>query len=300
MRNDLLGLQGFLSLADHGTFQQASAHLGISQTALSHRIKKFEAELGIELFARTTRKVSLTPAGNRLVPQARRILADLEATLRQVRSETSPANRLAIGCIPTVAVRLLSRAIAQFNAAQPQVAVKVIDASATHLLDLIGAGTTIEFAVTVLRAYRSDLEFHPLLKEEFVVLCLSEDPLARRDEITLAELDQHRLIRNSVAAEALGTRATAIRWDFEAENVNTAVSMVEAGLGITIIPRLGARSDTDTHLATLRLRAPTVARNLGILRRGDSPLSPAGAQFVKLLAGVMKSAQMAHKAVARV
>ena len=55
MRIDFLGLQAFLSIAERGSFQRAAAHLSLSQTAISHRMRKLEDELGLKLFARTTR-----------------------------------------------------------------------------------------------------------------------------------------------------------------------------------------------------------------------------------------------------
>jgi len=298
MRIDILGLQGFLSLADHGSFQQAAAHLNISQTALTHRIKKFEIELGMELFARTTRKVNLTAAGNRLVPHAKRILEDLDSTFRQVRSEGPQGHRLVIGCIPTIAVQFLSRAIAEFHQMHPEMSVKVVDSSATDLSDQVHAGS-VDFAITVLRANRPNLEFHRLLNEDFVVLCRSDDPIARGGEVRFAELNQLKIIRNIVAADALGARAAAIPWRFEAENVTTAISMVEAGLGITIIPRFGAKCGPSTNLSVLRLRPPMVSRTLGILRRQDVPISGAGRRFTKILSDLMNAEHLPRRTLVR-
>jgi DNA-binding transcriptional LysR family regulator len=63
MRIDFLGLQAFLSIAERGNFQRVAAHLNLSQTAISHRVRKLEEELGLKLCARTTREVTLTRAG---------------------------------------------------------------------------------------------------------------------------------------------------------------------------------------------------------------------------------------------
>ena len=70
MRLDILGLQAFLAIAERGSFHKAAAHLGITQTALSHRLRKFEDYLGVTLLQRTTRQVSLTPTGLELLPRA--------------------------------------------------------------------------------------------------------------------------------------------------------------------------------------------------------------------------------------
>ena len=76
MRIDFLGLEAFLSIAERGSFQRAAAHLNLSQTAISHRMRKLEEDLGLKLFARTTREVTLTRAGIDFLPKARRALAN--------------------------------------------------------------------------------------------------------------------------------------------------------------------------------------------------------------------------------
>ena len=101
MRVDFLGLEAFFCIADRGSFHAAAAHLNLSQTALSHRMKKLENDLGVKLLARTTRQVSLTPAGAELLPVAQRVMADVTASfricasaaLRGRSSSTSPACR---------------------------------------------------------------------------------------------------------------------------------------------------------------------------------------------------------------
>ncbi|MBB4199904.1 hypothetical protein CCR94_03580 [Rhodoblastus sphagnicola] len=80
MRIDFLGVEAFLSIADRGGFNGAATHLNLSQTPLSHRLCKFEAELGVKLFARTTRKAPLTPARTELLPRARAMLDELGAS----------------------------------------------------------------------------------------------------------------------------------------------------------------------------------------------------------------------------
>ena len=102
MRVDFLGLEAFLSIADRGSFHRAAAHLNLSQTALSHRMKKLEDDLGIKLLARTTRQVSLTPAGQELLPRARRIIEEITASFADLRQlGKARQESLAIGCLPT-------------------------------------------------------------------------------------------------------------------------------------------------------------------------------------------------------
>jgi DNA-binding transcriptional LysR family regulator len=85
MRIDFLGLHAFVAIAERGSFQLAAAHLNLSQTALSHRMRKLEDDLGVRLLSRTTREVSLTPAGLALLPKVRSMIEDLSASLAELR-----------------------------------------------------------------------------------------------------------------------------------------------------------------------------------------------------------------------
>lgn len=82
------GLEAFLWVAELGTFGRAAAHLNISQTAVSHRLKKLEESLGLQLFSRSTRQVTLTPAGADLLPTGRALISDFELSLSRSASAT--------------------------------------------------------------------------------------------------------------------------------------------------------------------------------------------------------------------
>jgi DNA-binding transcriptional LysR family regulator len=81
MKIDILGVQAFIAIADHGAFHRAAQALHITQTALSRRLQNLEAFLGVRLVERTTRSVSVTPIGRNFLPQARRLLTDLGMAL---------------------------------------------------------------------------------------------------------------------------------------------------------------------------------------------------------------------------
>ena len=92
MKIDMLSMQGFVAIADHGSFQKAADALHITQTALTRRLQNLESSLGVPLIERTTRSVSLTPTGRDFLPQGRRLLAELTTALIEIR-ETGKARR---------------------------------------------------------------------------------------------------------------------------------------------------------------------------------------------------------------
>src|SRR5258708_12716612 len=108
MKIDTLGVQAFVAIADHGSFNRAAQALHITQTGLTRRLQNLESFLGVKLVERTTRSVALTGIGRDFLPQGRRLLADLSTALAEIR-ETGKALRgdLPTPSLPTVAIHYL-------------------------------------------------------------------------------------------------------------------------------------------------------------------------------------------------
>lgn len=290
MRFDFLGLQAFLSIAERGSFQRAAAHLNLSQTALSHRMRKLEADLGVKLFTRTTRHVALSPAGLDLLPKARRILTDIATALDELREHgRGSAQRIAIGCLPTIAIHYLPRLLREFSALHPGMAVKVFDNSASEIAAHVHSGAA-EFGITIVSANGWDLEIKPLLKESFVLVCPADHDFARQRSVRWTELAATPLVRISqqtgnraLIDDALGSRRESLDWRYEVQHVATAVSMVLAGVGMTVVPRLAVDVMGTPGIAAVPLERPRVSRTIGILSRRGVPLSPAAESLAELI-----------------
>ncbi len=296
MRIDFLGLQTFLSIAERGSFQRAAAHLNLSQTALSHRMRKFEADLGVKLLTRTTRQVTLSPAGLDLLPKARRILDEIETSFEALRqSGRHRQARVAIGCLPTIAHHHLPRVLREFGSRFPDISVKIYDNSAAEIADLVQSGTA-EFGITIMSANRVDLDIKALLKEPFVLVCPGDHPFARQKSVNWVELSGIPLVRISPQAgnralidDALGSRRDSLLWRYEVQHVATAVSLVTAGLGLTVVPRLAVDVAGMPGIAALPLRNPGIVRTLGILTRRGASLSPAAETLAALIGTHLKA-----------
>lgn len=296
MRFDFLGLQAFVSIAERGSFQRAAAHLNLSQTALSHRMRKLEADLGVRLFTRTTRQVALSPAGVELLPKARRIMGDIASSLDELRRHGRTATqRLAIGCLPTIAIHYLPRLLREFETLHPGTGVKIFDNSASEIAAHVQSGAA-EFGITIVSANGWDLEIKPLIKEPFVLVCPAGHPFARQRSVRWTELDSTPLIRISqqtgnrvLIDDALGSRRETLQWRYEVQHIATAVSMVVAGIGLTVVPRLAVDVMGTPGIAAVPLQRPSVARTIGILSRRGVPLSPAAETLAELIRRHMRS-----------
>ena len=285
MRIDFPGLQAFLAIAERGSFSRAAAHLNLSQTALSHRIKKLEEDLGLRLLARTTRQVALTPAGLELLPTARRMIGELSDTIDLLRARGRQRQaHIALGCLPTIAAYHLPRVLKEFNAAHPGISIKIHDNSAGEIATLVQSGQA-EFGVTIIAMNIWDLEATPLIKERFVLLCPKDHEFAQRRFLNWAHLADTPLIRISPQAgnralidDALGDRRDALNWRYEVQHLQTAVGMVFERLGVAVVPNIAVATQGTAGLVAVPLRHPGVSRTVGIVvKRGLPPSKPAQA-----------------------
>jgi DNA-binding transcriptional LysR family regulator len=296
MRIDFPGLQAFLSIAERGSFSRAAAHLNLSQTALSHRIKKLEDDLGLQLLARTTRQVALTPAGLELLPTARRMIGELTDSIELLRARgRKRQEHIALGCLPTIAAYHLPRVLVQFNALYPGISIKVHDNSASEISTLVQSGQA-EFGVTIIAANFWDLAVIPLIKERFVLLCTKDHAFAQRKFVAWSHLDDTPLIRISPQAgnralidDALGHRRDALNWRYEVQHLQTAVGLVFAKLGVAVVPNIAVATQGTAGLVAVPLRNPGVSRTVGIIVKKDLPLGKPAQALIELIRGYFKA-----------
>lgn len=290
MRIDFLGLHAFVAIAERGSFQQAAAHLNLSQTALSHRIRKLEEDLGVKLLSRTTREVSLTQAGLRLLPKVKDIIESLTVSLDDLRNEgRSRQETLSIGCLPTIASGRLPVALRRFHERHPNVVVRIHDNSASEISDLVQSGA-VEFGITLVASHRWDFDIEMLIKDPFVLVCPEDHPLASQTSVSWSDLSDEPLIRVSqqtgnrrILDDALGSRRETLNWRFEVQHLQTAIALAAAGVALTVVPRLALDSVDESGLKLVPLRNPSITRQLGIVSRRGTPLSPLADELRKII-----------------
>ncbi len=290
MRIDFLGIEAFLSIAERGSFHRAATHLNLSQTALSHRMRKLEDDLGVALFTRTTRQVALTPAGVELLPRARRMFEEITASCEALRAQgRARQERVAIGCLPTIATNHMPPVLEAFSAAHPAIRVQIHDASAKEIAELVQAGEA-DFGVTIVSAGRWDLDVRPLMKEPYVLVCAADHPLAGRPQVGWSDIEGLPLVRISsqtgnraILDEALGSRREAMLWRYEVAHLATALRIVRQRIALAVVPRLAVEGDGSSELRAVPIRGPSVSRTIGILTKRGLPLSAPGKALLDLV-----------------
>nr|WP_166641747.1 LysR family transcriptional regulator [Amycolatopsis sp. SID8362] len=238
-------LRYFATVADTCHFGRAAERLHIAQPALSHAIRQLEDELGVALLARTTRQVSVTPAGEFFLAEARHVLAAVDAGVRGVRRiGEGQLGLVRIGFTGTAAfshLPHLARALAQ---RVPQVELEVrADLLTAEQCDLLRSGT---LGIGVLRppVTGDDIEFRVIEVEPLVLAVPADHRLAVEPVVAMADLRAEPLVtytgRNSVVHEAVARSCRDAgftpRRQHEAPGTAALLALVAGGLGIGVVP----------------------------------------------------------------
>ncbi|MFL1387367.1 LysR family transcriptional regulator [Pseudomonas tritici] len=295
MNFDLADLRGFLAVADLGSFSAAAQSLHLSQSALSRRVDKLEQALGVQLFERTTRRVELSTIGRGFLPRARNVLNELESALIGFHDLAYRlSGEVTIACVPSAVAYFLPDVIRQYHAKYPGIRVRVIDESSSAILTVVARGEA-DFGLTYIGTQDADVVFQPLLEEDFVVALQVGHPLTERTSLTwddLAGVDYISLAQGSgnrfLIDQALAHREVRPRSFCEVKHVPALVSLVEAGLGVGVVPKLAMPAKGHATLVTRPLTDPAISRTLGLISRRGRALSPVAQLLFDLLMAVKK------------
>ena len=290
MRIDFLGLQAFLSIAQRGSFQRAAAHLNLSQTAISHRMRKLEDELGVKLFARTTREVTLTRAGIDFLPKAQRAIAELEQSFDELKQQGAKRrDRLDIACLPAFAVHYLPPILRRFHEVHPGVEVRIFETPSAAIAELVGSGE-VEFGLSMISTNRWDLDVETIGEAPLALACPAGHAFATKRSVTWRELRDTPLIRvgtktaiRSIIDDTMSAARLVPNWQYEVQHVETAVHLVEAGLGLAVALNFDVALHRGRGLVAVPLRSPKVVCSYGLVTRRGMPLSSSAAAVRDLL-----------------
>ncbi|MCF3934117.1 LysR substrate-binding domain-containing protein [Acuticoccus sp. M5D2P5] len=227
-RPALNDLHAILAIARRGSFRAAAGDLGMSTTALSNVVAKLEAELGVRLFNRTTRSVSLTGAGRAFVDEIAVPLEDIQTAMDAARSQqATPSGTLRINTFATAAREILSPLVLTFIRRYPEVQVDLVTEG--RMVDIVAEG--FDLGVRACNLVPSDMIAVPLGRPQRAAVVGSPAYFeAHAQPQTPADLGHHRCIRVRLPSGAL------YRWHFEKDgqkadvDVTGPVTLDEASL----------------------------------------------------------------------
>lgn len=295
-RPTLAQLRTFATIAECKHFGTAASKLSISQPSLSQALVALETGLGVQLIERSTRKVIVTPAGEKLLPYAKSTLDAAESFLAHARGANgSLTGPLTVGIIPTVAPYILPSLLSIVDAEFPDLEPHIVEDQTKHLLSLLRDGA-IDVAVMALPSETPGMMEIPLYDEDFVVVVPGDHDMAGRQDLQLTALDELELLLlddghclhdqiidlcrrvdvNPISSTTAVTRASSL---------TTVMQLVVAGMGSTLVPVSAVPWEcTRDGLATANFGPDVVAnRRIGLVYRSSSSRAEEFEQFAQIL-----------------
>ncbi|GAA3199579.1 LysR family transcriptional regulator [Actinocorallia longicatena] len=289
----------FVAVAEIRHFTQAAESLGIAQPSLSKQIRTLESELGAALFSRARGNITLTPAGEALLPLAKRILADVDTARVEVQELAGLVRgRVRLGATPSLCAGLLADALRRFHDAYPGIRLIVEEGGSRDLVRDLTRGH-LDLALVILPlADDTPLVTTPILRENLVV-AMPADHRPRRSPMTIEDLQGRDLVMfrsgydlREATITACRTAGFEPRFAVEGGEMDAVLRFVEAGLGLAVVPsmvlagRPGLRGIALTASDPLPFPVrrdlpppPGLQRTIAIAHRKDVSLTHAAKAF---------------------
>ena len=240
---DLRQMRYFVTVAEELHFGKAAQRLNIAQPPLSQTILRLEKELGVELFDRSRRSVTLTDAGRVLLVEARTTLRQAELAWKLTQREGAKAPEIRVSFIGPALYRVLPQLLVRYRQVAPNVNVRLIEASSlVQVNGLLDGDFDVGFITAVTQA-SEDCEMMLVERAPYVAAVPADWPLAKQAKVTLAELAEQPFIRPpqkyaAQSSETLGMFKSIGLMPVvtqEATQTNTSLSLVAAGLGCSLV-----------------------------------------------------------------
>jgi len=289
---DLRQLRYLVALADERSFTRAAAKVLVAQPALSQQIAKLEAEVGLPLVDRTTRRVALTEAGDRLVGHARRVLKQVDVAREELADLAGVrGGRLTIGTTQTVGSLDLSALLGEFHRRHAGVDLSLREdlsvnlARSLHADELDLAFITLPEGPPV-----AGLELRRLSSEPLVAVLPRGHRLAARGAVRVADLHRETVVTFPEGAtirrrlvEAATRSGVEPRIAFETNDVARMRALVAAGLAVAVLPRSDAAAEPAPRaIDTVPFDEPGFGHSVFLSSRAGRHLSPAARAFMEL------------------
>ena len=264
----------FLAVAETRHFTRAADQVRVAQPSLSKQIKNLERELGTPLFSRARGNVALTPAGEALLPLARRILADVETARREVQELAGlRRGRVRVGATPSL-TGLLADVLRDFHDRYPGIELLVEEGGSRDLVgQLAHGGLDLALIILAPRAHDPALATTPVLRESLVLASAATYP-PPRSPVRITDLADHPLVMFREGYDLRDTTLAACRragveprYAVEGGEMDAVLRFVEAGLGVAVVPSIVVAGRPQFRATPFE--PPGLIRTIAVAHRRD-------------------------------
>lgn len=288
---DLRHLRLIEALHKTGNMTRAAAMLHLTQSALSHQLKDVEEKLGMTLFVRESRRMTATAAGERLIETCQRVLSELSAVEREIRTRTRAERvriRISTGCY--TCYHWLPPRIRELRQHFPSLDVDIVaDYTRRPIAGLVDGAVDVAVVSDKVRGAQFTVDF--LFRDELVAVVAADDPLASRSYLDAATLATQTLVLYnvpdrdlSVIRDVLAPARLRPREIKRVELTEGIIELVRAGIGVTCLAQWAVRPHLrDGRLKALRLTRKGFPRTWSAVTRKADRQLPHIQQFIRLL-----------------
>jgi len=286
-------LEYFLAVARSRKFSSAAEDSYVSQSSLSKQIKAVEEELGVELFVRSSAGVSLTPAGEMFLTFASKTHRDFESILLSLgRYSAAGHDRVRVGALPLMEAYDLDSALARFQIDNMSTQVDLFEREQSNLLRRLEMDQLDVAIIRTDKLSRDEYDWVTLVRDEIVIVCSNDNPLARARRISLDELKNERFVMLDPQSAIFTIFSEECRNEGFFPNVifmharhRPLLSAVSRDIGISALPRGLTHTKDEPGLSCIPLERP-VYTEIGLVFRKDRELTPWADKLVKFFASV--------------
>lgn len=279
----------FVKVVDTGNFTRAGEILGLTQSGVSHNISALESELGIILLNRGRNGVSLTDAGKRIIGHMRNVLSESE----QIKQKTAAIigveiGKIKIGSFPSASAKLLPGIISYFKSRYKGIELDLHEGSYSKITEWVENGVIdIGFVSLPIKG----LETIPLLKDKLVVLIPNGHQFQEYTSLNIEQLSKEPFIMPKAGCEVLikerfQSYGLKPNIQFEVEDNQTIISMVQEGIGLTVLPQL-TLPNWLTRVSIVEL-VPETYRHIGLAVKNIKNSTPAVKEFINASQKIVK------------
>jgi DNA-binding transcriptional LysR family regulator len=281
-------LEVFFAVAQAGSFRAAAERIGLSQPAVTQRIQRLEQQVGLPLFSRSTRRVQLTEAGQRLKDRAERTIHELRRTLADLRAMADL--RSGTVCFaasqPLMAPHAIPAVMVQFRQIHPDIKLRLVDTPWNDLLEQLAEGR-IELAFMPQEGLSPSLHCETLFTEELVPVASPRLYRSRRRSLTVEEFVALPVVGVSANAavnrqlralhQSVGSRFAPV---MQPTRLSSVIGLMQAGMGVALLDRHTLASLSD--VVELSVQGWCFERKVAIVRDARRSLSPPAERFAKI------------------
>ncbi|MBN9216808.1 MAG: LysR family transcriptional regulator [Mesorhizobium sp.] len=291
MKITIKQIQSFLAVAESGNFSAASSRMGLAQSAISQAVKDLEDELAVRLFDRTTRRVELTDAGREFRNSASKIMEELQLAVRSVHDLAERRRgKIRVAAPPLLAAAVLPHAIAEFQSRYPGITVELADVGTEMIVESVRSGKA-DCGLGTFPPAEAGIERIILVRDTLMLFCSGKSALASNETTSWTDLQHHPIItltRDSgirlLVEVGFEMAQLPLKPAYEVSQITTAIALVEAGLGVSVLPSYALTAvGTRGGAVGKTLVEPSISRDVVMIHATGRSISPATSAFAAVV-----------------